>query len=117
MVMKHLDHAPIVINGRTYPVSELGDIAKMEFTEGLQAMLDRGFFGEYPPGTNFFQVMRVDTRLPETNPEERERYLAVCDLLEAARQLEAQGLDASDARRAYERALRDHDMLTKLSRP
>lgn len=117
MVMKHLDHAPIVFNGHTIPVSQLGDIKDMELTEALQVMLDRGFFGKYPPGTNVFSVIEFSFKTDEITDVHRDRYLEVCDLLEAAIQLEKQGLDSSEARKAYERALRDHDMLAKLERP
>lgn len=112
-----IKHAPLVINGRTIPVSELHDIKDMGLVEGLQAMLDRGYFGEYPPGTNLFEVFDIKPDVRPITEAQARRYAEVVRLLEIALDLEARSLDSTEARRVYERALRDHDMLSKLEQP
>lgn len=121
MAMKNLEHAPIVFNGRTVPISELPqDIREAEFTQALQLMLDRGYFGSYPPGTNIFEVMRIT---PSVTPKEElpegheERWAAICEQLDVIHATEARGEDASELRKVCQKALDNHDMLVKLSRP
>lgn len=121
MVMKNLSHAPLVFNGVTIPISELPqDIRESEFTVALQMMLERGYFGEYPPGTEFFDVIRFDTNVvafEEMDDGHQERWDAICEQLDIIHDLEARGEDTKDLRKAYQRSLKDHDMLSKLSRP
>jgi hypothetical protein len=120
MAMKNLAHSPIVFNGRTVPISELPkDIREAEFTVGLQLMLDRGFFGDYPKGTNIFEVMRIT---PEITPREdlpedhQQRWAAICEQLDVIHAMEERGEDVTELRRAYQKAIGDHDMLIKLGR-
>ena len=121
MAMKNLNHAPIVFNGRTVPISELPqDIREADFTVGLQLMFDRGFFGDYPKGTNIFEVMNIVPSITarEEQPEDHaERWAAICEQLDVIHAMEARGEDATELRVVYQKAIRDHDMLIKLSRP
>lgn len=119
--MKNLGHAPIVFNGHTVPISELPqDIREAEFTEALQLMLDRGFFGDYPPGTNIFEVMTIKpsiTARDELPEDHQDRWNAICEKLDVIHAMEERGEDVTELRKVYRKAIRDHDMLLKLSRP
>lgn len=119
--MKNLNHSPIVFNGITVPISELPrDIREAEFSTALQLMLDRGFFGDYPPGTNIFEVMTITpsvTPRDEMPEDHAERWNDICEKLDVIHAMEARGEDATELRKVYQKTIRDHDMLIKLSRP
>lgn len=101
--------------GHTIPVSMLGDIGDMPMTDALQALMDRGCFGDTHVGKNFFEVFDVKFKASDRNTDFDDLYDDVVDACEKLEEDTKAGRDSTESRAAYDKALTTYNMMVKLS--
>ncbi len=119
-----LKHMPadifIYLNGRPVSMRDIGPAADGPIDEALQAIVDKGLAGSFPPGTPWYHVFESNCFRLGERPNEDQEHLSVLyrsfkDYEGECQELSGQGSITDVHRSELERRYRAYQAMVKLS--
>lgn len=110
----------IYVNGRPVSMTDLGSAADGSIVDALQAIVDKGLAGNYPPGTPWYHVFEPNCFSAGGPPDATLEHLQVLyrefkDYDELCRDLSSRGQFTEEHREELQRRYRAYQAMHKLT--